>query len=88
MSHFYFSIFDRTSALDHERFTFESVGALLVDADEKSVLRMSTCPTKVPSMIDTHKNENSYRLKSVNIDCVDRPMTSGIEFAAVAATTG
>ena len=78
----------RTSFLDHEWFTFETAGTLVVGWDGGPTRRSSAHNQLMEA--EEEEDEEEVRERAANMQALDladdRPKTTGIEFAAAAAT--
>ena len=76
----------RTSFLDHEWFTFETAGALVVGWDGGPARRSSARLSGAVMEEDQLGTERERTRQALDLAGDERPKTTGIEFAAAAAT--
>ena len=75
----------RTSFLDHEWFTFETAGTLVVGW-EGGPCRRSSAHNRQSEESDDEGYNDERGMQALDLATGERPRTTGIEFAAAAAT--
>ncbi|KAL8594729.1 hypothetical protein ACOMHN_051675 [Nucella lapillus] len=76
----------RTSFLDHEWFTFETAGRLVAGWDGEPVRRPSPRALRLTGPEAEEEERRRRNTQALDLAGDDRPRTTGIEFAAAAAT--